>query len=179
MHFGEIIMSPKIYDLAKIVNKQNFTIADYSQIDDFVFINAGEETKIGRFVHIASFCSVVGGGTFYMEDFSALSAGSRVITGSDDFLGGALAGPGIPPHYTNVTRKSIHICKHALVGTNAIIFPGVTIGEGAVVGAGTIVRKDLEPWTVYVGQDCKPLKARKREIVLEMEAKLFKELELC
>ena len=171
-------MKPKIYDLAKIINQQNLTLANYTQIDDFVFLNAGEETKIGRFVHIASFCSIVGGGKLYMDDFSALSAGSRVITGTDDFLGGGLAGPTIPPQYTNVKRSTIRIGKHALVGTNAIIFPGVTIGEGAVVGAGTIVRKDLEPWTIYVGQDCKPMKERKRELILELEIKLLNELGL-
>ena len=172
-------MNPKIYSWAKIVNKENFLIDYFSQIDDFVFLNAGEETKIGRFVHIASFSSVIGGGKFYMGDFSALSAGCRVITGTDDFAGGFLAGPTVPAQYTNILRAPVHIGKYALIGTNTVIFPGVSVGEGAAVGAGCIVRKNLEPWTVYVGQDCQPIKQREREPVLKLANQLLMELGLC
>ncbi len=136
-------MKPTIYPQAKIVHQENFAIGDFSQIDDFVFINAGEETVIGRYVHISSFCSVIGGGRFFMEDFSGLSAGCRIITGSDDFGGGALTNPTVPAAYTSVTKSFVRIGRHAIIGTNAVIFPGVTIGEGAAVGSGCIVRKDL------------------------------------
>ena len=37
------------------------------------------------------------------------------------------------------------------IGFNAIILKGVTIGEGAVVGAGSVVTKDVLPWTVVAG----------------------------
>lgn len=171
-------MKAKIYDWAKIVNQDNFSIGDFSQIDDFVFLNAGEETKIGRFVHISSFCSVSGGGKFYMDDFSGFSAGVRVITGSDDFTNGFLTNPTVPSDYTNVKRATVHIGKHAIIGTNVIIFPGVTIGAGAAVGAGCIIRKNLDPWTVYVGPDCKPLKSRDEKSILALEAKLKSDMGL-
>ena len=178
MHLRAITMNPKIHDWAKIVNQDNFSIDDFSQIDDFVFLNAGEETRIGRFVHIASFVSVIGGGKLYMGDFSALSAGCRVITGTDDFAGGFLAGPTVPPQYTNIKRAPVHIGAFALIGTNSVIFPGVSVGEGAAVGAGCIVRKNLEPWTVYVGHDCKRIKPREREPVMERARQLFEDLDL-
>ena len=169
-------MKPKIYDQAKIINEQNLTIGDYSQIDDFVFLNAGEKTTIGKFVHIASFCSVIGGGEFVMEDFSGLSAGCRIITGSDDFLGGGLTNPTVPSIYTNVKTSKIHIGKHVIIGTNVTILPGVTIGEGAAVGAGVVVRKNLEPWTVYVGVDCKAVKKRPSDKIFQLEKELLAEL---
>lgn len=170
-------MSHKIYELAKIINRQNLTIGINSQIDDFVFLNAGEKTVIGKFVHIASFCSIIGGGEFYMDDFSGLSAGCRIITGSDDFLGGGLTNPTVPPKYTNVKKSKIQIGKHAIIGTNVTILPGVTIGEGAAVGAGAVVRKSLEPWTVYVGADCKPIKKRPNQKIFELEKQLLEEIE--
>lgn len=169
-------MQAKLYELAKIINIQNLTIGEYSQIDDFVFLNAGQETTIGKFVHISSFCSIIGGGKFYMEDFSGLSAGCRVITGSDDFFGGGLTNPTVPEKYTNVKKSSVRICKHAILGTNVTIFPGVTIGEGAAVGAGCLVKKNLEPWTIHMGQDCKPIKTRKKDIILNFEKKLLEEI---
>jgi len=168
-------MTFKIFELAKIVHPENLVLGDYSQIDDFVFINAGEKTQIGRFVHVESFCSVIGGGRFYMEDFSGLSAGCRIITGSDDFMGGGLTNPTVPSNYSNVNKSFVRIKRHSIIGTNVIIFPGVTIGEGAAVGAGCVVRKDLEPWAVYAGQDCRKIKTRPSELILEMEKKLLLE----
>jgi acetyltransferase-like isoleucine patch superfamily enzyme len=165
-------MKPIIYDLAKVVNRENLQIGDNSQIDDFVFINAGEKTTIGRYVHIASFCSVIGGGIFVMDDFSGLSCGCRIITASDDFTGAALTNPTVPSEFTQVSKSFVHIGKHAILGTNVVVFPGVTIGEGAAVGAGSIVRKDLLPWTVYAGVDCKKIKDRPFEKIRELEHKL-------
>lgn len=169
-------MSYKIYELAKIINRQNLILGNRSQIDDFVFLNAGEKTIIGDFVHIASFCSIVGGGEFYMDDFSGLSAGCRIITGSDDFLGGGLTNPTVPKEYTNVKKSKIHIGRHAIIGTNVTILPGVKIGEGAAVGVGAVVRKSLDPWTIYAGVECKPIKERPSQKILELEKKLLDEI---
>lgn len=171
-------MTPKIFESAKIINRNNLSINDFSQIDDFVFLNAGIKTEIGKFVHIASFCSVIGGGEFYMEDFSGLSAGCRIITGSDDFTGGGLTNPTVPVEYTNVKKSFVRIKRHAIIGTNVTILPGVTIGEGAAVGVGCIVRKDLEPWSIYIGQDCRRLKSRPQNLILELEKELLSKMDL-
>ena len=45
----------KIFEFAKIIKPESLEIDNYSQIDDFVFLNSGIETKIGKFVHISSF----------------------------------------------------------------------------------------------------------------------------
>jgi galactoside O-acetyltransferase len=169
-------MDHKIYDFAKIINRQNLIIGKKSQIDDFVFLNAGDKTVIGDFVHIASFCSIIGGGELYMGDFSGLSAGCRIITGSDDFTGGGLTNPTVPEKFTNVKKSKIHIGKHAIIGTNVTILPGVTIGEGVAVGAGAIVRKNLDPWTIYAGIDCKPIKKRPCEKIYQLEQELLEEI---
>jgi len=171
-------MAPKIYGTAKIINESRLSIGDFSQIDDFVFLNAGEETILGRFVHIASFCSIIGGGRFVMEDFSGLSAGCRIVTGSDDFSGKGLTNPTVPSKYTNVKKSTVYLGRHCILGTNVIVMPGVNIGEGAAVGAGAVVRKDLAPWTIYAGVDCKPIKRRPKETIARLECELFLELGL-
>jgi putative colanic acid biosynthesis acetyltransferase WcaF len=56
----------------------------------------------------------------------------------------------------------IVIGEEAFIGAKAMILPGVTVGEGAVLGAGAVAAKDLEPWTVYVGNPARAL--RKREL---------------
>jgi galactoside O-acetyltransferase len=112
-----------------------------------------------------------------MEDFSGLSAGCRIITGSDDFSGRAMTNPTIPPEFTNVERHAVAIRRHAILGTNVIVFPGVIIGEGAAVGAGAVVRKSLDPWTIYVGAECRRLKQRERERILYFEKRLLDKID--
>jgi len=54
----------------------------------------------------------------------------------------------------------ITIGDHAWVAAEAFVHPGVTIGEGAVIGARSVVNKDMPSWMVCAGHPCKPLKAR-------------------
>ncbi|MXN91976.1 putative colanic acid biosynthesis acetyltransferase [Flavobacterium sp. Sd200] len=54
----------------------------------------------------------------------------------------------------------ITIGAHAWVAAEVFIHPGVTIGEGAVIGARAVVNKNMPAWTVCAGHPCKPLKER-------------------
>ena len=54
--------------------------------------------------------------------------------------------------------KPIHLCKGSLVGMESFIMPGVTIGEGAIVGAGSLVTKDVPAWTIATGRPAKVVK---------------------
>lgn len=165
-----------IWPLAKIVSPEVISIGDSVIIDDFVFVMGGEMTAIGSFVHIASFVSITGGGELTLEDFVGLSSGARVLTGDDDYLGGSLTGPTVPPAYRLPIRSFVHIKKHGIIGANSVILPGVTIGEGAAVGANSLVKTDCEPWTIYVGSPARPLRSRPRERISELEAQLRSEL---
>lgn len=53
----------------------------------------------------------------------------------------------------------IHLCKGCSTGTGTIIMPGVTIGEGAVIGAGSLVTKDIPAWSIAFGHPAKVVKA--------------------
>ncbi len=54
----------------------------------------------------------------------------------------------------------IVIGDNAWVAAEAFVHPGVTIGEGAVIGARSVVTKDMPAWTVCAGHPCKPIKER-------------------
>jgi galactoside O-acetyltransferase len=62
--------------------------------------------------------------------------------------------------------------RFAGLGTNVVVMPNVTIGEGSVVGACSLVTKDTEPWTVYVGVPARAVKIRPREKMLEYAKRL-------
>jgi galactoside O-acetyltransferase len=165
-----------IWPQAKIVSPEVIAIGDSVIIDDFVFLMGGTSTEIGSFVHIASFASIAGGGELLLEDFVGVSGGSRVYTGNDDYLGGCLTGPTVPYPYRIPIRSFVHIKKHAVIGANTVILPGVVIGEGAAVGANSLVTKDCEPWTIFVGSPVRAVRPRPRERICELEAQLRREL---
>lgn len=162
----------KVFELCKIINKNNFSIDDHSQLDDFVFINSGEMCQIGKFVHISSFSSIVGGGKFSIGDFSGLSAGCRIITGSDDFQGPFLSNPTIPAKYKNVKVGQVKIGEHCILGSNSIVLPNIEIPDGVTIGAGSIVGKQLEPWGIYAGFNPKKVGERSKDGIIDLEKKL-------
>lgn len=145
------IPSVKTFEFTKIIGLENIEFGKNIIIDDFVLVYAKNKMIIGNNVHIASFTSITGGEEFIMEDFSGISQGCRILTGTEDFKDWGFGNPTINEKYRNTTRKAISISKFCLVGANSVVLPGTTIGEGAVVGAGSVISKDLEPWGIYIG----------------------------
>lgn len=150
----------KIYPTAKIVKSEVVEIGDNSMIDDFTFINGGKGIKIGRYVHIANFVSIIGGGELEIGDYAVIAAGARIITGTDTYHDGARMSTTLPPDQRNVKLGKIVISKDAFVGANAVVHPNVIIGEGAIIASCSVVLGDCEPWTIYAGAPCKPIKKR-------------------
>lgn len=58
-------------------------------------------------------------------------------------------------NWDNVIRKPVKINNKAWIGFNSIILKGITIGEGAIVGAGSVVTKDVPPYTIVAGNPAK------------------------
>jgi len=150
----------RIFPLAKIIKPEIIEIDDYSQIDDFSFIYGGSGIRLGKYNHIASFVSIIGGGTLITEDYVGIAAGARIITGTDHYEGGKRISPLIPIEERNLILGTISIKKVVFIGTNAIIHPNVTIGEGAIIGSNSLVIKDIEPWSINVGSPCKKISER-------------------
>ncbi len=53
--------------------------------------------------------------------------------------------------------EGVRVCKKAKIGANSTLLPGVTIGEGALVGAGSVVTRDVAPFTVVVGNPARKI----------------------
>ena len=60
--------------------------------------------------------------------------------------------------WSNVKSKSIKICDKVWIGFDALILKGVTIGEGAVIGAKSVVTKDVPPYTIVAGNPARIVK---------------------
>ena len=154
----------KIFPLAKIARCEVVEIEDGTQIDDFTFINGGRGVQIGRFNHIASFVSVVGGGELVTGDYVGIATGARLITGTHHYGEGKRISPLIPEEEQCVIRGRIVIERDVFIGANAIIHPNVFIGEGAIIGSGGIVLKDVAPWTINVGAPVRVIGTRPKVV---------------
>jgi galactoside O-acetyltransferase len=104
-----------------------------------------------------------------------IAAGARLITGTDDVTGEGIPSSLVSDHLRSYYRSFVHCKRHSFISTNVVVLPGVTIGEGAVVGAGSVVTNDLEPWGIYIGSPALRTKDRPREKILELEKRAYAE----
>lgn len=147
-------------------------IGDNVRIDDFCILTG--KIKIGSHIHICSFSQLSGGSGIVMDDFTGIGSRSMLYSQSDDLSGAYMAGPVIDSKFTNVTKGSIHLKKHAFVGPGSIVLPGVTIAEGTFVSLLSLVKRNTKPWKIYFGVPAKPIRDRKQNI-LELEKEFLRE----
>ena len=173
---NEVGNNVKISKNASIYGAERISIGPNSRIDDFCVISAGEGgISIGKNVHIAVMCTLIGGGKIEIEDFCGLSGRVSLYSSNDDYSGEYLTGPTIPSEYTNVDIRNVRIERHAVIGSGSIILPGVVIGEGAIVGAMSLVKKNLAPFCMYAGSPLRKIKNRSNRL-LEVEKKYAKKI---
>lgn len=144
---------------SRLYNVENIEIGNNVRIDDFCIISGN--VVLHNRIHIGAYCGLYGKFGIEMDDFSGLSPRCTIFSASDDFGGEFLISPMVPDKFTNVTGGKVHLKKFSQVGAGTIILPGVTLNEGAAVGAMSFVKVDLEEWKIYGGNPVKFLKKRK------------------
>jgi acetyltransferase-like isoleucine patch superfamily enzyme len=139
-----------MFEYVVLTRPKNIFIGDRCRIDDFVKLEGGERLEIGQNVHIASFAHInIGGGTTKIGKHAAFASGSKVISGGNRPEGQSMSAAS-PLELQVLQPTVVEIGDYACLAVNAIVMPGVTVGEGALLGANAVARHDLEPWTVYV-----------------------------
>lgn len=126
-------------------------IYDGARVDGMVKIEGGSGVHIGPGVHISSFAHIgIGGGEVVIEANAAITSGAAILSGTNTMAGEAMS-TAAPKEMQVVERKRTRIGECAFIGAHAIVYPGVTIGHHAVVKAGSVVTKDVEPYDVVAG----------------------------
>ena len=90
-----------------------------------------------------------------VEDNVSIASGSRLLCHQRDFTNYHVGSDYMKLGYI---IKPIVLKKGCLVGMESMVLPGVTIGEGAIVGAGSLVTKDIPAWTIAAGNPAKVIK---------------------
>lgn len=91
----------------------------------------------------------------YVDDHAHIAGGTRLLCHQRDLRDYCIGDDYAKLGYV---LKPIHLCKGCLVGMECFVMPGVTIGEGAIVGAGSLVTKDIPAWTIATGRPAKVVK---------------------
>ena len=149
-----------------IYNAHNISIGNHVRVDDFSVLSGGTEITIGDYVHIACFCGLYGGTGIEIGSFSTLSSRVALYSESDDFSGDSMTNPTIPMEFKpGYISGKIKIHDHVVVGTNSTILPGVSIEDGAVIGAHSLVKDNCDTWTINAGVPAKLVKMRRKDLL--------------
>ena len=163
----------QIVYLKNVVSNPNIQIGDYTIYHDFVHdpkdfeknnviymypINQ-DHLKIGRF------CSIACGAKFLFTSGNHAMRSLSTYTFPIFFDEWNLD----PKHITEAWDKKgdIIIGNDVWIGYEALIMSGVTIGDGAIIGARAVVTKDVPPYTIVAGVPAKPIRRRFNDEVIE------------
>lgn len=155
-------------------DKKNYFQHETAIVEDGAQI--GENTKVWHYAHIrngahlGNNCNlgksvfvdsgVVIGNNVKIQNFATLYMGLKVedgvyigpsVTFTNDKIPRAINPDGTPKSATDWTLLKTLIKKGASIGANATVLPGITIGEWSMVGAGSVVTKDVPPFSLVVG----------------------------
>ena len=133
------IFSPEFPGFVTLINPNNISIGDFTVLNRGTHINAGKaNVKIGKYCHFGKKLTIYA----FNHNYNSKSK--------------------IPYDNVNIYRD-VEIKDFVWIGANVNILPGITIGEGAIVGAGAVVSKDVPDCAIVAGNPSKIIKYRDKE----------------
>lgn len=162
----EIDVVRKVKDTVRISYKcsiQNVKFEDYANVAHHAQISnsiIGKRTSIGRYskirnAEIGKYCSISWDVTIGAVTHPFHHLSSHAFTYRKQF--------GLCEEDIDIPQKTTIIGNDVWIGCNSVIISGVKIGDGAVIGAGAVVTKDVEPYGIVVGVPAKLIKYRFNE----------------
>ena len=132
-----------------IINFSNVSIGNNCLIQDHVYIRAGLDGNVRICDHCAinSFAKLFGHGGIEIGKYTQLGPDCLITTTKHNYY-----------EQLKTSYEKIQIGAWVWIGAKCIILPGITVGDHSVIGAGSIVTKNLPPWSVAVGNPARVIK---------------------
>lgn len=154
-----VLISRKV----SLYSPEKVALGNNVRIDDFCILSG--EIILGDNIHISAYSALYGAMGIEFKDNSGCSARTTIYSSMDDFSGDYLIGPMHSKTKTNVTGGKVTISEYVQLGAHCLVFPNLTIGIGSVIGALSLVTKDVQEWGIYVGIPAKFLKPRSKKLM--------------
>lgn len=163
--------------IKNVIKASNIIVGDYTYYEDPIDSTKFEEKcvlfnwqEFGDKLIIGNFCAIANGVQFLMG--SANHRMSSVTTYPFSAFGGIWENI-VPPHLSQLPKKGdIIIGNDVWIGRESMIMPGVNVGNGAIIGARSLVTKDVPPYAIVGGNPAKILKMRFDEELVSLLEKL-------
>ena len=134
-------------DYNNLVKELFGEIGEGSRVMTPTTVVRGQNVRIGKNVVVMNNSLFMSAGGITIEDDVLVAANSQIISNNHD-----------PEEHQILTCKPVVLKRNCWIGAGATILPGVTVGENAIVGAGSVVTKDVEANTVVGGIPAKLIK---------------------
>ncbi len=134
----------------QMVGRKSIELGERVTLYGNTYLNAaGAKGRIviGGQSHIDQFCTLYGQGGLIIGDHCAIASGVIVYSQSNQYA----SSPEDLIVNQPVVYAPVRIGRDVWIGANAVVLPGVSIGDHAVVGAGAVVRKDVGEWEIVAG----------------------------
>lgn len=145
----------KAAENVKIDEPQLVSVGDNVTLYNGTYIQpCGKEVVIGSNTHFAPYCVLYG--PLSVGNNCAIAAHVVLACVAHSHLDSET-----PIVEQPVDQRKITIEDNVWIGANAVITPGITIGTGSIIGAGAVVTKDVEPYSIMGGVPAKLIRKRK------------------
>ena len=152
---NSILPSIPFWNIRKSVLKTlGLKIGKHSFVMKDNYIMNTNRLHIGNYTHINRGCLIDARGGITIQDSVSISHNVSIITGSHDVQSPIFMG----------VFKPIIIEDYVWIGANATILQGVKVGKGAVISAGAVVTKDVEPYSIVAGVPAKTIGKRTTDL---------------
>ena len=119
-----------------------------------IVIIGHDQVSFGSKVALAAYVHIWGKG--------GVTIGDRVMIGTHTSISSLTHDYDAEPMWKTLIQRAVTIEDDVWIGSNCVILPGVTVGCGAVVGAGAVVTRDVEPYHIVAGVPAHVIGVRSR-----------------
>ena len=162
---GSVGHNVRVSEHATIVGLKNISLGNNIRIDSHVVILSKQGfLSVGDNVHIEPLSSIVAHFDVIIGSYCTISHGVRIFTASADYSGDYFTNVFPDSKFQKPKTGSIVLKDHVIIGGNSVVMPGVTMDEGAAIGALSFVRNSIEGWSIYAGNPLKRIGNRKKII---------------
>lgn len=167
---GAVGSHVQVHRSVVFINPKHIFIGSHVRIDCFCYLSAGiEGIHLHNYIHLSVSTHLFGtSAKILVEDYCNLASRVSLFTSNDDYKEGYMTNPMVPATYKKLQTGPITLRKHTIVGCGSIIMPDIEIGVGGSVGALSLVKTSVDPFTIVGGIPAKQI-GRRDQKLLQLE----------